>query len=109
MARFRPNIVIADGPSSPLDPFMEEYATQLCWMDAGRAANLVVQEPCIRCTVPNVDPRTATVSEHHPLETVAQLSAERHPGKPVYFGLYAHAQQTATLQEGALVELVLNF
>lgn len=109
--RFRPNIVIADGPSpsSALDPFIEEYCTHLRWQDAGRVAQLsVLPEPCIRCIVPNVNPRTA-MTDNQPLETVTRLSAQRHPGKPVYFGIYAHAQQAATLQEGAQLELELNF
>ena len=111
MQRFRPNIVIASAPSSAstLDPFVEEYCTHLRWQDAGRLAQMAVQaEPCIRCIVPNVDPRTATVSDQ-PLATVSRLSAERHPGKPVYFGIYANAQQAATLHEGTQLELELNF
>lgn len=107
--RFRPNIVIACAPSSVLDPFVEEYCTHMRWHDAGHMAELAVQaEPCIRCIVPNVDPRTAAVSAQ-PLETVTRLSAQRHPGKPVYFGIYANAQRAATLHEGVQVELALNF
>ncbi len=68
----------------------------------------VLSEPCIRCIVPNVDPHTAMTGDQ-PLATVTRLSADRHPGKPVYFGIYAHTQQAATLQEGAQLELELNF
>ncbi|MES2584513.1 MAG: MOSC N-terminal beta barrel domain-containing protein [Pseudomonadota bacterium] len=109
--RFRPNIVITDAPDSPaaLDPFVEEYCTHIRWQDADRVAQMaVLAEPCIRCIVPNVNPHTAAM-DNHPLETVTRLSAERHPGKPVYFGIYAHAQQSATLEEGAQLKMVLNF
>ena len=108
IGRFRPNIVISSGQSE-LDPFVEEYCTQLRWQDAGRTALLAVQaEPCIRCIVPNVDLRTAAKGDQ-PLETVTRLSADRHPGQPAYFGIYARPQQAATLQQGAQLELVLNF
>jgi hypothetical protein len=106
--RFRPNIVITGAESAALDPFVEEHCIRLQWQDAGRAAHMVVREPCIRCVVPNVNPRTAAV-DAQPLETVVRLSAERHPGKPAYFGIYAHATRAATLREGMQLELALNF
>jgi uncharacterized protein YcbX len=106
--RFRPNIVIAETAAAGLDPFVEDYCTRLQWQDAARAACLDVRELCIRCIVPNVNPRTAAVGDQ-PLETVVRLSAERHPGKPAYFGIYAHVPQAATLHVGAQLELTLNF
>lgn len=107
MERFRPNIVIANG-SMVLDPFIEDYCTAIRWLAATHAAEMVVRENCIRCIVPNVDPNDATVN-HHILETVTRLSAQRHPGMPVYFGIYAQPRQTAQLQSGATLELMLRF
>ncbi|MEO7107684.1 MAG: MOSC domain-containing protein [Rhodoferax sp.] len=107
MERFRPNIVIASG-SSTLDPFIEDYCNAMRWQDTTHTVHLKIRDHCIRCIVPNVDPHDASVNSQT-LETVTQLSAQRHPGKPVYFGIYAQAQQAATLRAGASIELTLRF
>lgn len=58
MERFRPNVVVT---AVSLEQFVEEYS--------------------IGCNVRHLDPATATVGGQT-LETVTQLSTERHPGKP---------------------------
>ena len=65
MNRFRPNIVL-DG----IEAFDEDYIDQL---SIGNAARLQVVKPCVRCTVPNVDPMTGDVG----LEPGATLAAYR--------------------------------
>jgi len=63
--RFRPNIVL-DG----IEAFDEDYIDQL---SIGSAARLQVVKPCVRCTVPNVDPSTGDVG----LEPGATLAGYR--------------------------------
>jgi uncharacterized protein len=102
--RFRPNIVVSNVET----PFLEEAFTELRWTDGDRDGILATVGPCIRCVVPNVDPTSGTVCDE-PLQTVAALSAERHPGNPTYFGIYATAKQHAVLHERAALEVDLNF
>jgi uncharacterized protein len=94
--RLRPNMVI-DGDGAALHPFDEEHVAQFHWPDAG--AVLEVAGPCVRCVVPNADPHTAQVSEQ-PLRGLAAMSAQRHPGQPVAFGVYARAAAGAGLGVG---------
>lgn len=63
--RFRPNIVL-DG----IEAFDEDYIDQLTM---GPDARLQVVKPCVRCTVPNVDPKSGEVG----LEPGATLAAYR--------------------------------
>lgn len=102
--RFRPNIVVSNVET----PFLEETFTELRWADGDRVGILSAAGPCIRCTVPNVDLVSGTVC-NEPLQTVAALSAERHPGMPTYFGIYATVRQHAMLHENAALEVGLNF
>ena len=105
--RFRPNIVLTDTEMA-LPPFIEEHFVDLQWgRDAG-TGRLSVLAPCIRCVVPNVDPRTALVSAE-PLVTVARLSVQRHPGKPVYVGIYATCDGAAALCAGTTMVATLGF
>ena len=105
--RFRPNIVLTDH-AEPLPPFIEEHVVDLNWGSGEQTGRLSVLAPCIRCVVPNVDPQTGLVAEE-PLATVTRLSAQRHPGKPVYFGIYASAAGAAVLSAGATLVATLAF
>jgi uncharacterized protein len=78
------------------------------WMQGDQSASLHAFEPCVRCIVPNVDPATGAPTDGT-LETLALLSAQRHPGKPVYFGMYARPNGAGALESGTVVEAVLTF
>jgi uncharacterized protein YcbX len=98
MERFRPNIVLAG-----VDAFEEDYAARL---RAG-AAELRVVKPCVRCSVPNVDPATAAMS-HEPGDTLAVYRNNAQAGG-VTFGVNAVVAAGAgtTLARGASVEVEL--
>lgn len=99
--RFRPNIVLG---GAGLLPFMEEHARSLHWA-GGRMA---VYAPCIRCVVPDVDPATAEVDPGVGAR-VAAASAQRKPGGPSCFGVYARVEAGDRIEEGAAIELELDF
>jgi uncharacterized protein YcbX len=101
--RFRPNLVLGH-VDEPLLPFIEEQLTQL-HADAWR---MPVTAPCIRCVVPGVHPLTGEVSEALPPE-VAVLSAQRLPGGPSCFGVYAAPPPHSRIVTGQQVGLELSF
>jgi uncharacterized protein YcbX len=105
--RFRPNVVIA-WRGEPLLPFLEEQFTALQWHDGSRPHKLVVSGPCVRCVVPNVDPATGDVDDAT-LHAINELSAQRHPGGPSCFGVYARATGPAVLSSGTIVSARLTF
>jgi uncharacterized protein len=105
--RFRPNIVIT-GHHEPLLAFIEEQFTQIRWTRGDQSTSLHAFEPCVRCIVPNIDPATGVPTDGT-LETLALLSAQRHPGKPVYFGVYARPNGAGVLVSGTVVEAALTF
>jgi uncharacterized protein YcbX len=87
MARFRPNLVIAD---------CEAYAE-----DSWRGIRIGeidfrLPKPCSRCAVPGIDPHTAQSSKA-PLQALNQF--RRWQGK-IYFGQNALHDQLGTLQVG---------
>ncbi len=100
MARFRPNIAL-DGDA--LLPFLEEHLQSLRWGDG----ELRVTQPCVRCVVPNVNPRTGQV-DAEPGPTVARLSAMRRPGAPSVLGVYLQPTGPGVLALNTAVELVLS-
>jgi uncharacterized protein len=104
--RFRPNIMIAGDPQ-PLMPFIEESFVDLQWGAGEHAVALADLKPCVRCVVPNVDPASGRVADE-PLLTLTKLSAQRHPGKPVYFGIYAKVRGACLLKAGAALSARLN-
>jgi uncharacterized protein YcbX len=92
--RFRPNVVIR-GPG--LEAFDEDHLQRLRW--PGLGLSMQVTAPCIRCLVLNVDPQTAGMSDA-PLQAVAELAAQRQPGGPAKFGVYARASGRGRLSLG---------
>jgi uncharacterized protein YcbX len=92
--RFRPNLVIAADERLP--EFCED---QLAALHFAGGLTLQAAGPCVRCIVPNVDPRDASVSEQ-PLAAVTGISAERRPGEPVSFGAYLRAPGHGLLHVG---------
>lgn len=102
--RARPNVVLCSESGEPLPPFIEDLLTE------ARLGALTLRRtsPCVRCVMPTVDPATA---EPQPpvLDALARLSAERAPGEPVQFGVYARGNAAGRLHVGDRVELALAF
>ncbi|HEX5640113.1 MAG TPA: MOSC N-terminal beta barrel domain-containing protein [Burkholderiaceae bacterium] len=98
--RFRPNIVI-DG----VDRFEEDYARELRIGDAV----LELVKPCVRCTVPSVDPTTGEQGTE-PGDTLAVYRNNSAAGG-VTFGMNAIVARGAgtELRVGDPVELTLRF
>jgi uncharacterized protein YcbX len=98
--RFRPNIVLGG-----IEAHEEDYAEQIVL--AG--ARLRAVKPCVRCTVPNVDPATG-VAGFEPGDTLAVYRNDAKAGG-VTFGVNAIVESGAgsTLHTGNVVELSFNF
>ena len=107
LMRFRPNLVVT-GKGESLMPFIEEQFKTLSWVSGSLEASLEVSDLCVRCVVPNVDPETGLMDQAV-LATVSTLSAQRHPGKPSYFGIYARASGPARLTRGGILRASLAF
>jgi uncharacterized protein len=102
--RVRPNLLLCAEDGGELPPFIEDLVT------AARIGTLDLHRTtaCVRCIVPTVDPASGQ-TQASALETLTQLSAERAPGAPVQFGVYARGDGPGVLQVGDRVELTLNF
>lgn len=102
--RARPNIVLRGDDGGELPPFIEDLMTE------ARIGALTLDRTtvCVRCVVPTVDPDTA---EPQPpaMDALVRLSAERAPGAPVQFGIYARGRGAGTLRVGDRVALTLDF
>lgn len=98
--RFRPNIVL-DG----VEAFEEDYAKELGIGDA--AIELV--KPCVRCTVPSVDPVSGEQG-HEPGDTLAAYRNDARAGG-VTFGANGIVARGAggELRVGDAVEITLRF
>jgi uncharacterized protein YcbX len=96
--RFRPNIVLAD-----VDAFEEDYLERLN-IDG---AELRVVKPCVRCTVPNVDPLTGQTSTDVG-DTLAVFRDNAQAGG-VTFGVNAIVTRGAgsAIERGAPAEITL--
>ena len=99
--RFRPNVLL--GSETPL-AFVEEQFARLNWAEG----SLRFSEPCVRCIMPNVDPQSARVDETLG-ECVAAMSAERKPGGPSLFGVYAEIEAGTWLGVGTRFDVELAF
>jgi hypothetical protein len=102
--RARPNILLCGDDGAELPPFIEDILTE------ARVGGLTLSRTtaCVRCVVPTVDPAQGQ-SQPIALEALTQLSAERAPGGPVQFGIYARGCGAGRLGVGDRVELSLNF
>jgi uncharacterized protein YcbX len=102
--RARPNLVLQAEDGGELPAFIEDLMTQ------ARIGTLALERTtvCVRCVMPTVDPDTA---EPQPpaLDALTRLSAERAPGAPVQFGVYARGSGAGTLRVGDRVEMSLGF
>ena len=83
MQRFRPNLVL-----SGLQPYDEDHLHEIRIGDGDEAVRLRLVKPCVRCTIPNVDPvsaaRTPEVGE-----TLAGYRADPRMQGRVTFGMNA--------------------
>jgi uncharacterized protein YcbX len=102
--RARPNLLLSAEDGGDLPPFIEDILVE------ARVGALTLRRTtvCVRCVVPTVDPSTG---EPQPpaLDALTRLSAERAPGAPVQFGVYARGDGAGTLRIDDRVDLSLNF
>jgi uncharacterized protein YcbX len=83
MPRFRPNIVL-----SGLQPYDEDHLHELVIATDEGPVRLRLVKPCVRCTIPNVDPITAAAS-HEPGDTLAGYRSDARMQGGVTFGMNA--------------------
>lgn len=98
--RFRPNIVL-----NGIEAFEEDYIDRLTVGDA----RLQVVKPCVRCTVPNVDPKTGSAG-FEPGDTLATFRNDVRAGG-LTFGVNAIVESGAgvRLSIGDAAEVRLRF
>ena len=106
--RYRPNIVLALPAGEAGVDFIEESLAALEWQGEAGASRLDITAPCVRCVVPNVDPRSADVDETV-LDTLAQLSRQRRVDATIVFGVYARGTAGARLRVGDAARMALAF
>jgi hypothetical protein len=96
--RFRPNVVV-----SGIAAFEEDYVDRL----ATGGITLRVVKPCVRCSVPNVDPATGAPS-HEPGDTLALYRDNARAGG-LTFGVNAIVESGAgsELARGAVLDISL--
>lgn len=102
--RFRPNLVIEGVPNG--DDFIDELRFDAA---EGRVV-LKLVKPCVRCTIPSVDPATG-VQGHEPGDTLASYRADSRMDGGITFGMNAIVLEGAgrTLREGLVGEATLAF
>jgi hypothetical protein len=102
--RARPNLLLRGEDSETLPPFIEDILTD------ARIGSLTLRRTsvCMRCVVPTVDPARGE-AQPRVLDALTRLSAERAPGAPVQFGIYARGSGAGELRVGDRVELSLDF
>jgi uncharacterized protein YcbX len=83
MQRFRPNLVL-----SGLSPFDEDHIESLEITTEEGAVRLRLVKPCVRCSIPNVDPISAQTS-HEPGDTLASFRADARMKGGITFGMNA--------------------
>ena len=83
MQRFRPNLVL-----SGLQPFDEDHIDTLDVATAQGPVQLRLAKPCVRCSIPNVDPASALPSSE-PGATLAGFRADARMQGGITFGFNA--------------------
>jgi uncharacterized protein YcbX len=106
MARFRPNLVL-DGLAAAHD---EDHVDTLEIEAEAGPVVLKLVKPCARCTIPDVDPATATQG-HAITDTLATYRADARVGGGLTFGMNAVIVSgiEAVLRPGAAVKATLAF
>jgi uncharacterized protein YcbX len=105
MQRFRPNLVL-DG----LPAWDEDHIDTLTITTAEGPVQLRLVKPCVRCSIPNVDPDTAAVG-HEPGDTLAAFRADARMNGGITFGMNAVIVSgvDCTLRPGQAVAATLKF
>ncbi|MBZ8140272.1 MOSC domain-containing protein [Rubrivivax gelatinosus] len=83
MERFRPNLVL-DG----LEPFDEDHVDEITITTDDGPVRLKLVKPCVRCSIPNVDPASAETGVE-PGATLAQFRADARMDGGITFGMNA--------------------
>jgi len=102
--RARPNLLLSAEDGDALPAFIEDLLTE------ARIGALTLSRTtaCVRCVVPTLDPASGE-AQPLALDALTRLSAERAPGAPVRFGIYARGSGAGELRVGDRVELSLDF
>ena len=83
MARFRPNIILGG-----LDAHGEDHLDEVVFDTAEGAVRLKMVKPCIRCSIPDIDPTTGERG-HAVGDVLAQYRADRRVDGALTFGMNA--------------------
>jgi uncharacterized protein YcbX len=92
MARFRPNLVLGGVPAHD-----EDHMGLLQVSAAGGAVQLEVVKPCVRCTIPNVDPASGE-SSPAVSDTIQSYRQDARMGGAITFGMNAIVRTGAGLR-----------
>ena len=105
LQRFRPNLVF-----SGLQAFDEDHVHEIVITSAEGPVRLRLVKPCIRCTIPNVDPLSAATS-HEPGDTLASFRADPRVQGGITFGMNAVVVEGLehTLRVGQTARASLRF
>jgi uncharacterized protein YcbX len=105
MERFRPNLVLEGLPA-----FEEDHVAELAVATDEGPVRLRLVKPCVRCTIPNVDPATAVPSPDVG-DTLAAYRADARMNGGVTFGMNAIVLEgfERTLRVGQAVEITHDF
>lgn len=85
MQRFRPNLVFS---GTGLSAFDEDHIDTLDITTGQGVVQLRLVKPCVRCSIPNVDPQTALMA-HEPGDTLAGFRADARMKGGITFGMNA--------------------
>ena len=83
MQRFRPNLVLGG-----LQPWDEDHIDELVIDTESGPVRLRLVKPCVRCTIPNVDPATGDTADE-PGDTLAGFRADARMQGGITFGMNA--------------------
>jgi hypothetical protein len=105
MQRFRPNLVL-DG----LQPYDEDHIGEIAIDTAEGPVRLRLVKPCVRCSIPNVDPATAATGAE-PGATLAAYRADPRLQGGITFGVNAVVVEgiERVLRVGQKARVQLNF
>ncbi len=105
LQRFRPNLVF-----SGLQAFDEDHVHEIVIRTAEGDVRLRLVKPCVRCTIPNVDPLSAATS-HEPGDTLARFRADARMQGGITFGMNAVVVEGLehTLRVGQVARASLKF
>lgn len=105
MERFRPNLVL-DG----LAPWEEDHVDELTIATDEGPVRLKLVKPCVRCTIPSVDPATGEQG-HEPGDTLSTFRADPRMDGGITFGMNAIVVEGVerALRVGQTAQVTLAF